>query len=335
MIRACIAALCALLPLSVSAQTVWRYSNWLPPTHPVTTGVVHVWAKQVEQATQGRVRIEVLSPFGAPPSHFDLVRNGVADASSITTSYTAGRFPLLKGLELPFLSDSNFAMSVAAQRTYDTFFAKANEFRGVKLMGLALVGPYQVYTTKKAVSSLEDFKGLKLREAGGITKEVAELIGATPFFAPAPQTYDVLARGVGDGVLFPPESIPGFKVTAAVRHGVHVPGGFHQSAHAFIVNEAKWKALSAQDQTAISKLGGEHLARLWGNLWDKTNAEAVDRMRREGVKIHDAPAALLADLRQRLAVLETEWLADAAKKGVDGKAALAYLREQVRVLEKQ
>ena len=108
--------------MSAAAQTVWRYSNWLPPTHPVTTGVVQVWAKQVEQSTHGRVRIEVLSALGAPPAHFDLVRNGVADASSITTSYTAGRFPLLKGLELPFLSNSNSAMSVAAQRTYDRFF---------------------------------------------------------------------------------------------------------------------------------------------------------------------------------------------------------------------
>jgi TRAP-type C4-dicarboxylate transport system substrate-binding protein len=116
---------------------------------------------------------------------------------------------------------------------------------------------------------------------------------------------------------------------------VHVPGGFHQSVHAFIVNEAKWKALSAEDQSAVSKLTGEHLARLWGSLWDKTNADAVEQMRKEGVQIHDASAALLADLRERLATLETDWIADATKKGVDGKAALAYLREQVKELERK
>ena len=32
-------------PCAASAQTVWRYSNWLPPTHPVSEGVIKVWAK--------------------------------------------------------------------------------------------------------------------------------------------------------------------------------------------------------------------------------------------------------------------------------------------------
>ena len=58
-------------------------------------------------------------------------------------------------------------------------------------------------------------------------------------------------------------------------------------------------------------------------------------MRKEGVQIRDASAALLADFRKRLATLETNWLADAARKKVDGKAALAYLREQVRALERR
>ena len=322
-------------PHAASAQTVWRYSNWLPPTHPVSEGVVKVWAKQVEEATQGRVKIEIIAALGAPPAHLDLVRNGVADMAGISAAYTAGRFTLLRGLELPFLSDSNSAMSIAAQRTYEKFFAKANEFEGVKLAGLALVGPNEVFTTKRQIRSIEDFKGLKLREAGGITKEVAELLGATPFFAPAPQVYDVLSKGVGDGVLFPPESIPSFKLAGLVQYGVTVPGGFHQTAFAFIINEAKWQALSAADQTAISKLTGEHLSRLWGNLWDKTNADAIALMTKEGVKLESASPPLLAEIRKRLASLEAQWIAEAAKKGVDGRAALEYMRAEVKALEKK
>jgi TRAP-type C4-dicarboxylate transport system substrate-binding protein len=327
--------LAALSPLSVLAQTVWRYSNWLPPTHPVSEGVAKVWAQQVEQATEGRVKIEILAPLGAPPAHLDLVRNGVADVAGISTTYTAGRFILLRGLEMPFMSDSNSAMSIAAYRTYEKFFAKANEFQGVKLAGLALVGPNEVYTTKKPIHSIDDFKGLKLREAGGTTKEVAELLGATPFFVPAPQVYDVLSKGVGDGVLFPPESIPSFKLNGVVRYGVHVPGGFHQTAFAFIINQAKWNALSPADQAAISKLTGEHMARLWGELWDKTNADAIEQMNKGGVKIETASPALLADIRKRLSSLETGWIAEAAKKGVDGRAALEYMRAEVKALEKK
>ncbi len=322
-------------PAAAQAPMVWKFSNWLPPTHPASEHVIKVWAKQVEEATQGRVKVDVISPLGAPPAHLDLVKNGVADAAGITTAYTAGRFALLKGLELPFMSDQNSAMSIAAQRTQDQFFAKANEFDGLKLGGLSMVGPYQIYTTKKAIVTLEDFKGQKIREAGGLTKEVVEALGATPFFAPAPQTYDVLSKGVGDGVLFPPESIPGFKVTTAVRHGLHVPGGFNQAAFALIINDAKWKALSPADQAAVGKLLGEHWSRLWGELWDRTNAAAIEQMKKEGVQIAQASPAVLAEVQKRFAGFETAWLADAQKKGVDGKAALAFYRAEIRKLEKK
>ena len=322
-------------PLAVQAQTVWRYSNWLPPTHPVTDGVTRVWAKQVEEATQGRVKVEVIAPLGAPPAHLDLVRNGVADVANITTAYTAGRFVLLGGLEMPFMSDRNSAMCLAAQRTYDRFFKAANEFEGLKFGGIAIVGPYQIYTTKKQIGAIDDFRGQKIREAGGVTKAVVEALGATPFFAPAPQTYDVLSKGVGDGVLFPPESIPGFKVTSAVKYGIHVPGGFNQAVQALIINEAKWKALAPADQAAIEKLLGEHWSGLWGTLWDRTNAAAIETMKKEGVQLGDASPELLAEIRRRLARIETDWIAEAQKKGVDGKAALAYMRSEVRALERR
>ncbi|MCF8200206.1 MAG: TRAP transporter substrate-binding protein [Sulfuritalea sp.] len=325
----------ALVAAPVMAQTVWKFSNWLPPTHPVSEQVIKVWAKQVEEATQGRVKVDVISPLGAPPAHLDLVKNGVADAACITTNYTASRFTLTRALELPFMSDQNSAMSIAAQRTYDKFLKGANEFEGLKLGGLSIVGPYQIYTTKKAINTIDDFKGQKIREAGGITKDAVTALGATPFFAPAPQTYDVLSKGVGDGVLFPPESIPGFKVTSAVRHGIHVPGGFNQGLFALIINESKWKALSPADQVAIEKLLGEHWARLWGDVWDKTNADGIEQMTKEGVQLVYASPSLLAEVRTRFAKFETDWLAEAQKKNVDGKAVLEYYRGQIKALEKK
>ena len=40
---------------SAQAQTVWRFSNWLPPTHHVITEMIQPWAADVEKATEGRV----------------------------------------------------------------------------------------------------------------------------------------------------------------------------------------------------------------------------------------------------------------------------------------
>src|SRR5690606_41131265 len=62
--------------------------------HPMVTEMLNPWAKDVEQATEGRVKIQVLPPLGTPASHYDLVRNGVADMTIGVHSYTPERFKL-------------------------------------------------------------------------------------------------------------------------------------------------------------------------------------------------------------------------------------------------
>ncbi|HCN71391.1 MAG TPA: ABC transporter substrate-binding protein, partial [Pusillimonas sp.] len=33
------------------AQTVLRFSNWLPPTHPITTEILQPWAANIKEQT--------------------------------------------------------------------------------------------------------------------------------------------------------------------------------------------------------------------------------------------------------------------------------------------
>src|SRR5690606_35882949 len=88
-----------------SAQTVIRYSPWLPPGHAVHEGLLRPWAAEVEKLTEGRVQIEFLpKAVGSPAAQFDVVRDGLADMGVILPGYTPGRFPLLDMGELPLLS---------------------------------------------------------------------------------------------------------------------------------------------------------------------------------------------------------------------------------------
>ena len=112
-----------------SAQTVWRFSNWVPPTHPLTVEVFNVWAKNVETATKGRVKITFVSALGNPPSHVDLVKDGVADVAMSVNSYTANRFSLSEGVELPFLAPDGMSSCIAYWKTYEKFFTKADEYK--------------------------------------------------------------------------------------------------------------------------------------------------------------------------------------------------------------
>jgi TRAP-type C4-dicarboxylate transport system substrate-binding protein len=317
-----------------SAQTVWRFSNWVPPTHPLTVEVFYVWAKQVEAATKGHVKIQFVSALGKPPAHFDLVKDGVADVAMSVNVYTANRFVLNEGVELPFQAPDGYTASVAYWRTYKKFFEKAGEFKGVHVLGLWTLGPCHVFTRDKQIKAIGDFAGLKMRVPGGIVNEIAKKLGTVPVFAPASQAYDVLSKGVADGIFFPTESIYNFKLGPVIKYGLEFPNGLYRTAHYLIVNQAKWDALSAEDKAAINSVSGEALAKIAGKMWDKADAAGRVGLIKGGTTFTTADAAMIKAMHAKLDPMEDAWLAKAKAKGVDGKAAQDYFYAEIKKLKK-
>jgi TRAP-type C4-dicarboxylate transport system substrate-binding protein len=159
---------------SASAQTVLTMSSWVPPTHSLTRDVLSVWAKQVEQATAGRVKFEMLPKHpSAPPGTFDAVRDGLVDVSFVTASYTPARHPLPLMAELPGAGATAEINSIAFSRIHWKYFQPANEYKGVKLLGVFTHGPGQMFTVKKPVTSVADLAGMKIRTGGGIAEASA------------------------------------------------------------------------------------------------------------------------------------------------------------------
>lgn len=322
-----------LLAQGAAAQTVWRFSSYIPPNHPLNVKLIEPWGKEIERVTQGRVKLQIIPALGPPPAHFDLVKNGVADVAMPVANYTPQRMKLQGLAELPFTSDTSLAPSVALQRTYDRFFAKANEFEGVVLGAIWAHGPAHLYTVSKPIKSLADLKNMKIRSAGGVSNTVVELMGGQPFFAPVSQAYDVLSKGVADGLVFPHESVPSFKLETVLKQGVIVPGGLYQSVHYLAINPAKLNALSPADKAAVQALLGEPLARKAGTVWDESNAWGLAEMKKAGMTFTSPDAAMMGELKGRLAGLLEDWYKEAAAKNVDGKAAYTFFRENVEKME--
>jgi len=319
---------------SASAQTVWRFSNWVPPTHPLTVEVFYVWAKNVEKATNGRVKIEFVSALGAPPAHFDLVKDAVTDVAMGVNSYTANRFVLNEGVELPFLAPNAMSSCIAYWKTYEKFFKQADEYKGVHLLGIWTHGPGHIFTRDKKLTTIADIDHLKMRVPGGLVNDIAKKLDTVPVFAPASQAYDVLSKGVADGIFFPTESVYNFKIGPVIHHALEIPNGLYRTAHFLIVNQAKWDALSAEDKKAIESVSGEALAKLAGAMWDKADADGKAGLLKLGTEFTEASPAMMKDLHAKLDSMTNEWIEKANKKGVDGKAALAYYIEQVKAASK-
>jgi TRAP-type C4-dicarboxylate transport system substrate-binding protein len=312
------------------AQTTLTMSSWVSPQHHLTANVLQGWATEVEKATNGRVKFTMLPKHpSAPPGTFDAVRDGLVDLSFVTASYTPARHILPLMPELPGSGETALINSVAYSRIYWKHFHKIGEYKGVKQLGVFTHGPGQMFT-KKPVASIADVQGLKIRTGGGVAEAVAKALGASAFVKPAPESYELLSSGVADGVFFPLESIISFKLDTVLEQATLFPGGMYSSAFGFFMNEDKWNKLPKQDQDAIEKLSGEHIARLAGNSWDEADRKGMEALKKSGVKIVDANPAFVAEVKKRSAPIIEDWIVKANAKGIDAVKILAEFREELK-----
>jgi len=312
------------------AQTTLTMSSWVSPQHHLTSVVLQGWATEVEKATNGRIKFQMLPKHpSAPPGTFDAVRDGLVDLSYVTASYTPARHILPLMAELPGAGETALVNSVAYSRIYWKYFDKVGEYKGVKLLGVFTHGPGQMFT-KRPVAGINDIQGLKIRTGGGIAEAVAKALGTSAFVKPAPESYELLKGGVADGVFFPLESIISFKLDTVLEQATLFPGGMYSSSFGFFMNEDKWNKLAKEDQAAIEKLSGEHIARLAGRSWDDADVKGLDALKKSGVKIVNADPAFVAEVKKRSAPIVDDWIQKASAKGVDAAKILAEFRAELK-----
>lgn len=317
------------------AQTVLTVSSWLPPTHTASMAQKE-WCDLLTDNTKGRIKCNILPRGVTPaPGTYDAIKNGLADLSYTVHGYTPGRFVMTQMSELPFLGNSAETISVALSRVTGKHPEFAAEHQGVKVITLFSHGPGIVFNTKRAIAKTDDLSGLKFRVGGGMVNEMSKALGMNVTLKPAPDSYELLSSGVMDGTLFPAESTESFKIDKIIKHATTFPGGLYNTSFVFMMNQAKYDKLSAEDKTAVDAISGETAARIFGRGWDKVDRRAFGLMQANGVQVTKADAKFVADIKAKTAPLEQGWVKAAEDKGLKNAAkVLGELRAEIAKLEK-
>lgn len=318
------------------AQTVLKYSNWLPPKHNMHLNVFVPWMAEVEKATEGRVKFEVLpKPVGTVPSQFDVGRDGLADVVLFVPGFSPGRFELIDVVELPLLGDEAAVVAPATYRLYKKHLEKYNEFKGVHVLSVFTTTSGHIYTSKKPVKSMADMKGLKMRTSIVSTIPTLNAMGAVAVSKSPSEIYELVSTGILDGTLLSREGVVSFNLVDILNNLTVIPGGIYNSAFVLAVNDDKWSSISPKDRDTISRLSGEAIATAVGKSYSKADSEALEVMKAAKKNVIFADAAFQADLRRALVSVEPGWIAKAKKKGMSNpEAVLSDFKAEVAAGQK-
>ncbi len=112
---------------------------------------------------------------GTPPQLYDQARDGVADIIWTLPGNTPGRFPSTEVFELPFIASNRGIVNARAAAEF-TEKRLAEETKEVKLLAFWAHDAGLIHANKQ-VRTMDDLKGLKLRNPTRLAGEALKALG--------------------------------------------------------------------------------------------------------------------------------------------------------------
>lgn len=305
-----------------------KVSHYLPPNHTVQK-VLEDWAQELDTRSGGRLKLRIYpaSQLGPVQRQFDLARNGQADMAVGLTGATPGRYPVTELASLPFVAPAGATTSAVLSRRLTELGSKylAPEFAGLRVLWIGAAPGNTIFTSRREVAGIGDFKGLKLRFQGEQHARMLRDLGAVPLQVPPGDISDSMSKGVIDGAIFNYEAAESFGLGTAARHVLEP--SFITGTLVLVMNKGRYDALPPDLRAIVDETCGPAAAERLGARWDAAEAHGRDAMLAAGVKINALPPAEVERLRETLRPMVKEAV-DALDKA--GKPATQFMADYTR-----
>ncbi len=318
------AALTTALPAQAQDKPVnLKMSSWVPAQHPLNPSL-QAWADDIKKASNGSITATLFpsEQLGKAFDHYDMARDGIADFAYINPGYQPGRFPVMAGASLPFLFANGKSGSAAIDEWYRPYAAK--EMKDIKFC-FAFVHDPGTFHARKKITLPSDIKGMKIRPATSTIGQMVTALGGTNVQASAPESRDMLERGVADAITFPWGSIGLFGIDKVVSFHMDVP--LYVTPFVWGMNKDKYEGMSAAQKKVIddhcTSEWAERVAAPWADFEFAGHAKIAAQ---PGHEIYKLTPEQLDAWRKATAPGEVQW-GDAVKKaGQDPKAVMDGLK---------
>ncbi|MAY60992.1 MAG: hypothetical protein CML29_02170 [Rhizobiales bacterium] len=304
------AALALLLPLggAAYAQSTMKLAS------ATINDVQHEWQKEFQKEVESRIgdelKVEIYpaSQLGAIPRMSEGVLLGTIEAFTTPTSFVTNVDPRFQAFDVPGLfKNADEVDAVIHNKEFRDYMETLFLDKGVRIIGAIFNSPTQMLT-REPVSSLDGFKGLKIRTfASPLQMKPMEALGSTPTPLALSEVVPQLQAGGIDGMLAGIPILTAFKFYDTAKYVTNI--NMNQIVSITLVNEAWFQSQSDEVKTAILEAGraAEETVFPWG----VDNVERAEKAWLDnGGEVATLPEKQQAELQATFAKVADEVIAD-------------------------
>jgi tripartite ATP-independent transporter DctP family solute receptor len=276
-------------PATAQSKLVLKATDVHPLGYPTVEAVVRM-GKKLEQATQGRISIEMFPSMqlGGEKEMIEQAQLGALQLARISVGPMGPLVPEFNVFNLPFVFRDVVHMEKVIDGEIGTeLLKKLSEHPTANLIGLAYMnaGVRNVYNSKKPIEKVEDLKGLKIRMMGNpLFVDTMNALGGNGVAMGFDQLINGMQTGVVDGA---ENNEPSYDSGQHYRYAKFYSKTGHLMIPEILVYSKKsFQALAAADQALIVKVAKE--AQLeQRKLWYAREEESIKKILAAGALINE------------------------------------------------
>ncbi len=307
------------MAVSLSAP-VFGAEKWdLPTAYPAAnfhTLNAQEFGNCVSTATAGEINI-VVHPNGSLFKGNDIkraVQTGQTVIGERLLSAHENEDPMFGTDSIPFIA-TNYDASVKLYGAARPALEKLLEKQGLKLL-YSVPWPPQGLYFKKAVNSVADMAGIKVRSYNRATARISELTGMAPVQIEAAEASQALAAGVIEGLITSAVTGQDTKAWEQLKYFYKVEAWMPRNH--VLINKATYDALDEKKKSALADCSIK--AETDGLVKSKAaNDRALDVLVENGMQVVTPSEKLKSDLAAIGTTMTDEWI---SKSGDVGKSVI-------------
>ena len=186
--------------VSSGESFTYRLATGSPELDSDSTRDMKNWAANIEEASGGRLKIEIYwnGLLGESEDALAMLDSGIADIIMEGYGYFSDNFPVSDVITLPYLVTHAIESGTLMNSLYHD--GQLPEYDNIKLLMFKPQGPIMLFFREDRVTTLEDIEGLKIRTNTDGWANIVEALGGVPVSVATPDLYTSLETGVIDGL---------------------------------------------------------------------------------------------------------------------------------------